>query len=152
MLRRLLYISAMLVVLGSSFLPLNAAAQTRVSNASHNSLVSLDFPVPDPLYIYNQFSYVTSHFQRREAGYTANQGHDRFAAYWTQEMVNNLAGFGTQVRRDAFAIHGWRERPAGILSGCWAGGNRRIRPDQRTERAIPPDSGSPRIPPDFGNA
>ncbi len=112
MLRRLLYISAMLVVLGSSFLPLNVIAQTRVSNASHNPLASLDFPVPDPLYIYNQFAYVTSHFQRREAGYTANQGHDQFAAYWTQEMVNNLAGFGAQVRRDTFPIQGWRGRPA----------------------------------------
>jgi hypothetical protein len=109
---RLLYISAVLIVLGSSLLPLNVAAQNRISNASRNPLVSLDFPVPDPLYIYNQFAYVTSHFQRREAGYTSNQGHDQFAAYWTQEMVNNLAGFGPQVRRDAFPIHGWRERPA----------------------------------------
>ncbi len=112
MLRRLLYISAILVILGSFFLPLDAFAQTRVSNASRNPLVSLDFPVPDPLYIYNQFAYVTSHFQRREAGYTANQGHDQFAAYWTQEMMDNLAGFGPRVRRDAFPIHGWRERPA----------------------------------------
>ncbi len=112
MLRRLLYIIAILVVLGSSFLPLNVVAQTFLANASHNSPVSLDFPVPDPLYIYNQFAYVTSHFQRREAGYTANQGHDQFAAYWTQEMMNNLAGLGAQVRRDTFPIHGWRERAA----------------------------------------
>ncbi|HEV2582050.1 MAG TPA: M28 family peptidase, partial [Ktedonobacteraceae bacterium] len=72
----------------------------------------LDFPVPDPLYIYDQFSYVTSHFQRREAGYTANGGHDQFAAYWAQEMATNLAGFGAQIKRDPFPIHGWRERSA----------------------------------------
>ena len=114
MLRRLLYISAMLVVLGSSLLPLNVIAQSRVSNSSRNSLASLDFPVPDPLYIYNQFAYVTSHFQRREAGYTVNQGHDQFAAYWTQEMMNNLADLGAQVRRDTFPIQGWRGRPAAL--------------------------------------
>ena len=112
MLRRLLYINAILIVFGSSLLPLNVAAQTRISNASLKSPVSLDFPVPDPLYIYSQFAYVTSHFQRREAGYAANQGHDQFTAYWTQEMMNNLAGFGAQVRRDTFPIQGWRERPA----------------------------------------
>jgi PKD repeat protein len=112
MLHRLLYISAILIVLGSSLLPLNAAAQTHVSNSSLVSLASLDFPVPDPLYIYNQFAYVTSHFQRREAGYAANQGHDQFAAYWTQEMLNNLASLGAQVRRDTFPIQGWRGRPA----------------------------------------
>ena len=112
MLRRLLFISAMLVVLASSFLPLNVAAQSHISHAPGSQPVSLDFPVPDPLYIYNQFAYVTSHFQRREAGYTVNSGHDQFAAYWTQEMMNNLAGLGAQVRRDAFPIHGWRERPA----------------------------------------
>ncbi|HEU0001119.1 MAG TPA: M28 family peptidase [Ktedonobacteraceae bacterium] len=112
MLRRLLYVSAILIVGGSCFLPLNTLAQTRVSNATRNSPVNLDFPVPDPLYIYNQFAYVTSHFQRREAGYTANQGHDQFAAYWTQEMMNNLAGFGAQARRDTFPVQGWRERPA----------------------------------------
>src|SRR5229473_1148779 len=109
MFRLVLRICLLLTMTISFFLPLNVVAQTRISSAS---LVSLDFPVPDPLYIYNQFAYVTSHFQRREAGYTANQGHDQFAAYWTQEMMNNLAGFGAQVRRDAFPIHGWRERPA----------------------------------------
>ena len=112
MLRRIAPIYLLLTITIGSFLPLNVIAQTRVSNASHSPLATLDFPVPDPLYIYNQFAYVTSHFQRREAGYTANQGHDQFAAYWTQEMVNNLAGFGAQVRRDTFPIQGWRGRPA----------------------------------------
>ncbi len=112
MLRLLLSISIILTILSASFLPLAAFAQTRIANTSHSSPISQDFPVPDPVYIYNQFAYVTSHFQRREAGYVANQGHDQFAAYWTQEMVNNLAGFGTQVRRDTFPIQGWRGRPA----------------------------------------
>src|SRR6266851_341332 len=112
MFRHVLRICLLLTITVSSFFPLNVSAQTRISNASRNPLVSLDFPVPDPLYIYHQFAYVTSHFQRREAGYSANQGHDQFAAYWTQEMANNLAGFGPQVRRDTFPIHGWRERPA----------------------------------------
>ncbi len=111
MFRLVLRICLLLTMTISFFLPLNVVAQTRISSAS---LVSLDFPVPDPLYIYNQFAYVTSHFQRREAGYTANQGHDQFAAYWVQKMTNNLAGFGPQVRRDTFPIHGWRERPASL--------------------------------------
>src|SRR5690349_10430861 len=111
MLHRLFYVSAILMVLASSFLPLVVFAQTRLANPSRTPS-NLDFPVPDPVYIYNQFAYVTSHFQRREAGYVAGQGHDQFAAYWTQEMVKNLAGFGPEVRRDPFPIHGWRERPA----------------------------------------
>ena len=100
------------MVSGSLLFPLTASAQTRTANSSRTPSVNLDFPVPDPVYIYNQFAYITSHFQRREAGYVANGGHDQFAAYWTQEMVSNLAGFGPQVRRDPFPIHGWRERPA----------------------------------------
>src|SRR5262249_45194237 len=39
-------------------------------------------------------------------------GHDEFAAYWTQEMQRDLAGFAPQVRLDAFAYSGWRGRPA----------------------------------------
>ncbi len=112
LLRRILRICLPLAIIVSSLLPLNVVAQARVSSATSNSLASLDFPVPDPLYIANQFLYVTSHFQRREAGYTVNQGHDQFAAYWTQELTRNLAGFGPQVRKDVFPIHGWRTRPA----------------------------------------
>ena len=73
---------------------------------------AIDFPVVDPLYIYNQLAYLTANFQRREAGFVSNQGHDQFAAYWTQEMVKNLQGFGPQVRKDIFPIQGWRARPA----------------------------------------
>ena len=71
-----------------------------------------DVPIVDPNYIYNQLSYLTSNFQQREAGYTANAGHDQFAAYWSQEMVKNLQGFGPQVRRDEFPIAGWQGSPA----------------------------------------
>ena len=100
MLRRLFYTSFLFVYMFSFLLPLGVAAKTRTSNTFLRSQSILDFPIPDPLYIYNQFSYVTSHFQRREAGYTTNQGHDQFAAYWSQEMARNLAGFGPQVRQD----------------------------------------------------
>src|SRR5579871_4724710 len=112
MFRHALRICLLLTITISVFLPLRVVAQTPLAHASRNPSVNLDFPVPDPVYIYNQFAYVTSHFQRREAGYVANGGHDQFAAYWTQEMVKNLASFGPQVRRDPFPIHGWRERPA----------------------------------------
>lgn len=71
-----------------------------------------DFPVVDPLYIYQQLAYLTAHFQRREAGYVTNQGHDLFASYWTQEMAHNLQGFGPQIVRDSFTIQGWQGRPA----------------------------------------
>jgi len=69
-------------------------------------------PVVDPLYIYQQLAYLTSHFQQREAGYVAQGGHDRFAAYWSQEMTRNLQGFGPRIVRDSFALAGWRERLA----------------------------------------
>ena len=73
--------------------PLAGTANARSSLQT----ASADFPVVDPLYIYQQLAYLTSHFQRREAGYVANQGHDRFAAYWEQEMAHNLQGFGPQI-------------------------------------------------------
>lgn len=72
------------------------------------------FPVVDPLYIYHQLAYLTTNFQKREAGYVADQGHDRFANYWAQEMARNLQGFYPQVVRDSFAIQGWQGRPASL--------------------------------------
>lgn len=69
-------------------------------------------PAVDPLYIYQQLAYLTSQFQRREAGYVAQGGHDRFAAYWSQEMARNLQGFGPRIVHDPFALAGWRERSA----------------------------------------
>ena len=76
-----------------------------------------DFPTVDPNYIYDQLFHVATSFQHREAGYDNNlpvneNGHDEFAAYWSQEISKNLAGFGPQVRRDAFSVAGWQGRPA----------------------------------------
>jgi hypothetical protein len=74
--------------------------------------VSATLPGVDPAYVYNQLFYMGTHFLRREAGYDNNlppdvNGHDEFAAYWTQEIMKNLQGFAPQARRDAFAVQGW---------------------------------------------
>src|SRR5579885_3656452 len=115
MLHRILSLCSLFVLFTSTlFLPLTATATSQHTELTSQPRDILDFPVPDPLYIYNQFAYVTSHFQHREAGYTINQGHDQFAAYWTQEMMHNLAGFGPHARRDEFPIQGWRNRPASL--------------------------------------
>jgi Peptidase family M28/PKD domain len=96
---------------------------TSVNAASYESIhsqqVSADFPTVDPNYIYDQLYYVSTHFQRREAGYDNNSpvnvnGHDEFAAYWAQELQRNLAGYGAQVRRDNFSVQGWKGRPATV--------------------------------------
>src|SRR6266849_6685231 len=78
-----------------------------------------DFPTVDPNYIYNQLFYMATNFQHREAGYDNNlpasvNGHDEFAAYWSQEIVRDLQGFGPQVRRDNFSVQGWTGRPATV--------------------------------------
>src|SRR5258708_4456056 len=99
-----------LVVVCNLLIPFANPASARGSRPA----ASADFPVVDPLYIYTQLAYLTSNFQRREAGYMANQGHDRFAAYWTQEIARNLQGFGSQVTRDTFFIQGWQRRPASL--------------------------------------
>jgi hypothetical protein len=77
----------------------------------------VDFPAVDPGYIYQELYSLVTRFPRREAGYDTNlppnvNGHDEFAAAWAQEMVQDLAGFGPQVRRDSFPISGWAGRPA----------------------------------------
>ena len=113
-LRYVLYISYVCAFTISFLLPINVNAHTYTLNAIHRPQGIADFPIADPLYIYNQLAYTTSHFQQREAGYVSNQGHDQFAAYWAQEMAKNLQGFGPQVRRDEFPIHGWRERIASL--------------------------------------
>jgi len=74
-------------------------------------------PAVDADYLYDQFAALSTHFSHREAGFDTDlppdqNGHHEFAAYWTQEMLQNLDGFGAQVRQDAFAIPGWRGRPA----------------------------------------
>lgn len=87
---------------------------------SSEQVNSADFAVVDPNYIYDQLFYMATHFLHREAGFDTNlppdsNGHDEFAAYWTQEMRNNLQGFGAQVRNDPFPA-GWAHRP-GIVPG-----------------------------------
>lgn len=98
-----------------------SASTTRVSAihaSTYKTINALpDFPAVDPNYVYNQLFYMVTHFQHREAGYDANlppnvNGHDEFATYWSQEIVNDLQGFGPQVRRDPFPIAGWQGRPA----------------------------------------
>ncbi len=105
-------VCAILLLLSVFLLPVSPVQA--YSLAAHRPMALQDFPVVDPGYIYSQFAYVTANFQRRQAGYVAGQGHDRFAAYWAQEMVRNLQGFGPQVRRDSFAIQGWQGRPASL--------------------------------------
>ncbi len=111
-----IYSCYVLVFILSFLLPLSANANTYASDIVHSTIhfsqSSTDFPVVDPNYIYNQLAYTTTNFQERQAGYVVNAGHDRFAAYWSQEMIKNLQGFGPQVRQDQFPIHGWRESPA----------------------------------------
>ena len=100
---------------------LTLASTTPVSANNPKSYTSQharqDFPTVDPNYIYDQLFFMATSFQHREAGYDNNlpvneNGHDEFAAYWSQEISQNLAGFGPQVRRDAFPIAGWQGRPA----------------------------------------
>ncbi len=106
-----------LLVLTLSFLiPATANATALIS--SHQQATA-DFPTVDPNYIYDQLFYMTTHFQRREAGYDNNlsvtvNGHDEFAEYWAQEMQRNLGGFGAQVIRDTFSVQGWQGRPATV--------------------------------------
>ncbi len=93
-----------------------AHAASAVSTQANES----DFAVVDPNYIYQQLFYMATHFLHREAGFDNNQppdknGHDEFAAYWTQLMLSDLRGFGAQVRKDPF-LTGWDHRP-GIVPG-----------------------------------
>lgn len=82
---------------------------------SSEQVNAADFAVVDPNYIYDQLFYMATHFLHREAGFDTNlapgiNGHDEFAAYWTQEMLSNLQGFGAQARNDPFPA-GWAHRP-----------------------------------------
>lgn len=75
-----------------------------------------DVPGIDPDYIYGQLDYLATHFLHREAGYDASllpseNGHDEFAAYWSDEIARDLQGFGPHVARDSFETLGWRGRP-----------------------------------------
>ena len=95
------------------------AAAAHANGHAETRFPATDLPAVDPGYIYDQLAYMVTHFQRREAGYDNNlpvtvNGHDEFAAYWTQEMLSDLAGFGASARRDPFPIQGWRGRPAAV--------------------------------------
>ncbi|MFL5624890.1 MAG: M28 family metallopeptidase, partial [Ktedonobacteraceae bacterium] len=96
-----------------------ASAHTRNANAQAQPAALADFPTVDPNYIYDQLFYMATSFQHREAGYDNNlpvtvNGHDEFAAYWSQEMQKDLVGFGLQVLQDNFKVAGWQGRPATV--------------------------------------
>ena len=97
--------------------PTTASASSPKSTIHNHTLA--DFPTVDPNYIYSQLFYMVTNFQHREAGYDDNlpvnvNGHDEFANYWSQELMRDVSGFGAQVRRDAFNVAGWQERPATV--------------------------------------
>lgn len=110
MLRSTTRICCLLLLTSIFFLPSTVLTSTISSSYQKNASATL--PAVDPAYVYNQLFYMGTHFLRREAGYDNNlppdvNGHDEFAAYWTQEVMKNLQGFGSQARRDAFAVQGW---------------------------------------------
>lgn len=104
----------------SFLLPAQANVPTSKTSYQRDTLAdNSSFPVVDPNYIYDQLFYMVTHFLHREAGYDKNlpsniNGHDEFAAYWSEEMVRDLQGFGPQVRRDPFPVQGWLDRPATV--------------------------------------
>ena len=110
MLPRLIRVGCLCVLLCNFLLPVTVSASTFKTTRGQERVA--DFPTVDPNYIYDQLFYMATHFQHRSAGYNVNSGHDQFAAYWSQEMVRDLQGFGPQVRRDNFPINGWRGAPA----------------------------------------
>ena len=90
-----------------------------VSPSPTTAAFTSDFATVDPAYIYEQLAYMTAHFQHREAGYDTNlpplvNGHDEFAAYWTREMMANLAGYAAPPVNDPFSTPGWRNRPPAV--------------------------------------
>ena len=117
MLRSITRMCCLFLLIGIFLLPSSALAHT--TGIVHQKDASTALPAVDPAYVYNQLFYVGTHFLRREAGYDNNlppniNGHDEFAAYWSQEMLKNLQGFGAQVRRDPFAVQGWVNRPTTV--------------------------------------
>src|SRR5260221_8037868 len=75
------------------------------------SVDSTGLPTIDPGYIYSQLFYMVTHYQHREAGYDNNlpvnvNGHDAFAAYWSQEIIKHLQAFGQQRRHYPFPLQG----------------------------------------------
>ena len=112
MLPRLIRICCLCVLICNFLSPVTVSANT--SKITYRQETSADFPTVDPDYIYNQLFYMATRFQHRSAGYNINQGHDQFAAYWSQEIARDLQGFAPQVRRDNFPIAGWKGAPATV--------------------------------------
>lgn len=95
----------------------SGSRQSLPLRAAERGTSTAGFPTVDGNYIYQQLFYMATHFLRREAGYDQHlpptvNGHDEFAAYWSREMLRNLAGFDPEVERDAFPVRGWLGRPA----------------------------------------
>jgi hypothetical protein len=114
-------VCGLILLIISFFIPIMrpASAHTSNGNIQAQPAAPADFPTVDPNYIYDQLFYMATSFQHREAGYDNNlpvtvNGHDEFAAYWSQEMQKDLAGFGPQVLRDEFKVDGWQGRPATV--------------------------------------
>ncbi len=107
--RSIIKFCCLCMLIFGTFLSLAVTAPTPRLHAQ--KAAPADFPTVNPDYIYDQLFYMVTHFQHREAGY-GNSGHDAFASYWSQEMLHNLQGFGTQSRQDTFTVSGWHDRPA----------------------------------------
>jgi hypothetical protein len=99
-------------------LPGNTPASVTIQQHHHHtgnhaaSSLPMAFPTIDPRYIYDQLATMVTNYPRREAGYSATNGHNGFAHYWTQEISNDLQGFAPQVTQDPFQVKGWAGRPA----------------------------------------
>jgi hypothetical protein len=118
MVRRTIQACCLLLLAASLLLPAITPATTSASTLA-TAQQQADFPTVNPDYIYNQLFYMVTHYLHREAGYDTNlppnvNGHDEFAAYWAQEMVRDLQGFGPQVVHDSFPVKGWEGRPAQV--------------------------------------
>lgn len=115
--RRILVFACLILLLLSSFLFAAHSTNAQAQDKGVKQQTLADFPTVDPNYIYDQLYYMATHFLHREAGYDENlpatiNGHDEFAAYWAQEAMKDLQGFGPQERIDPFKVKGWVQRPA----------------------------------------
>src|SRR5579884_1674012 len=116
---RLLRTCCLFVILCALILPATAGAAAPRVTVTTPARDTTDFPAVDPNYIYNQLYQMATHYLHRESGYDTGlppnvNGHDEFAAYWTQEMLRNLEGFHPQARRDDFPAPGWTARPPSV--------------------------------------
>src|SRR5579863_5970608 len=118
--RRLLAIACLLLsITNFSFVTASQANARAQAMPLKQPAALADFPTVDPDYIYDQLYYMATHFVHREAGYDDDlpavfNGHDEFAAYWAQEAMKDLQGFGPQERIDPFKVQGWAGRTAPV--------------------------------------